>query len=409
MNTSPHTMLSTRKRTDSFDKFLGYCWMLFLVSSIFYVFPSGMPQPSDWMLAGISFMLWVTGRMAPLPSMPNIMKTLLYFVIYTLVVNTTWAFIMQSYRFPLFSLFYLFNFIACLVFWSLYQRMGNQLLVLTAFALVVSSGIECAILVTSVWGFRNTGTFNNPNQLAYFAILVASIGTVLSRSRALTPKLQTFGIPFLYLTSGYASYASMSRSGLIVYVLAAAIGLVGNIRFTLLLCAGLIIALFASDFSTVLINVNEKVAVRFKSGNAGMTHTEEFLIRNGSQRIAGYPEYVILGAGEGDNTRFKEHCRLARNGYELHSTPGIIVFSYGIIGVFLSFKLLLQLYRKDKFSIIFVFSALAFSFTHNGLRQAEFWLLFVIIYIAIENVKWKRKPVFFSPHPHSSQPPWPQH
>jgi hypothetical protein len=92
-----------------------------------------------------------------------------------------------------------------------------------------------------------------------------------------------------------------------------------------------------------------------------------------------YPEYMILGAAEGALYRFNE-SDFSDVRYEVHSTFGTILFSYGLIGSALFCLAMWQLYKISHLRYcMYVFPAFLYGLTHQGLRFSLLWLLFAVI------------------------------
>lgn len=102
--------------------------------------------------------------------------------------------------------------------------------------------------------------------------------------------------------------------------------------------------------------------------------TENLITDRGYYRITEYPEYWILGAGEG--------AYLERFGriMEFHSTLGNIQVSYGIIGLILFLKFLYLALKNNKFRDWYIlFCILIYGITHNGIRNSLFWIFLALL------------------------------
>ena len=95
----------------------------------------------------------------------------------------------------------------------------------------------------------------------------------------------------------------------------------------------------------------------------------------GYSRILEFPEYILLGAGEGARYRFGD-----RHSHELHSTFGTLLFSYGVPGLLLFLGTLWMILRRKVFSIWVLASApLVYSLTHQGMRMTWFWIFLLLV------------------------------
>ena len=372
------------------DMFWGTLWIVFMVSSAFYVFRSGLPQPSDWVMATIGVLLFLGGNLAMPKTYPAVLKAMIWFVGYVCLVNLMWFLITQKTEFLIFSVFYVFNLGASIVFWSLYRKMGDRILSYTAFAILVSVFVQSVIILLdfSMTGAntRFVGTFNNPNQLAHFGILMASICTILSRANRIPKALSRFFMPICYLGNIHAVNASLSRGGLMAMALAIVLGLMRNVKMAILFCLLGIVVIASGTFSQKIDSTFDRIRARFQIGNFGMQNDVEFWARNGIQRMWANPQYLLLGAGEGYIQRFESTHGIY---YEIHSSIGTVIFSYGAIGFLLVLRIFWPIFKKRKSAMLFIVPVIAFGTTHNGLRQTEVWLIPLLVWLTIDSIQWK--------------------
>ena len=93
-------------------------------------------------------------------------------------------------------------------------------------------------------------------------------------------------------------------------------------------------------------------------------------------RIVAFPEYTIVGAGEGHLERFYPY-----NKNEIHSSFGNLLFAYGIPGMTLFVVLLFSLLRNSPLPVWFVVSGpIVYSLTHMGLRTTLFWIFLSLVW-----------------------------
>ena len=84
--------------------------------------------------------------------------------------------------------------------------------------------------------------------------------------------------------------------------------------------------------------------------------------------------YLVLGAGQGATERFDTEG-------EVHSTPGTLIFSYGLPGSVLFVLFLWNIVGGDAVrSTLLLAPLLAYGLVHNGLRFPWFWLAVCVIY-----------------------------
>jgi len=244
-------------------------WMLTIFLSPLYLFPSGVPQPADFISVFLLICLYMLGRLRWDNSAHQTLKRLALFVAYACAVNFIWAVILyglyaNSREVPvdvlLAGIYYLFNLciataVASMAFW-----MGSIFVNWTMLAIFLSSVIQAGIawqLGINEEAGRTTAFFENPNQLAYFAVLNASLLVVLSRSGR-AARIMNWLMPVAMLALVYLAMASSSRAGL------AGIGLVCVMLYidNWLRGALLTLVLVAILFSGVLDPVIEGVTNR---------------------------------------------------------------------------------------------------------------------------------------------------
>ena len=107
---------------------------------------------------------------------------------------------------------------------------------------------------------------------------------------------------------------------------------------------------------------------------------DDTLESRGYIRILGYPEYMVIGAGEGALYRFGDPDDDDQQIREIHSTLGTILFSYGLIGLAVFATAMWRLYRLSSAArLIYLLPPFLYGFTHQGLRFSFLWLLFAVL------------------------------
>src|SRR5262249_18565704 len=95
----------------------------------------------------------------------------------------------------------------------------------------------------------------------------------------------------------------------------------------------------------------------------------------GYDRIANYPEHILLGAGEGAYRRFYS----ALFDSEIHSSYGTLLFCYGIVGTALFAGALFWVLKADLRTALFLVPVFAYGSAHQGIRFAFFWAMFAVL------------------------------
>jgi hypothetical protein len=136
----------------------------------------------------------------------------------------------------------------------------------------------------------------------------------------------------------------------------------------LLLAAGAVAAvLLAQDFAPDFLD-------KAHAHLAGSGQYDSLATR-GYDRIANYPEHILLGAGEGAYGRFRSDLY----GTELHSSFGTLLFCYGVVGAGCFACALLFLGRLDLRAALYLVPALVHGMAHQGLRFAFFWAVLAFV------------------------------
>ncbi len=379
-------------------------FILFFVLKQFYLFPSGGLGAADVCLVLCCLVLlgeWLLKRRAEENSAGDRVRLLDWeedwpfylFLICVVAVNGVYAWREKNTEFVRYTAYWLYNGMAIWCFRRLGQKEG--------FVRWVAAGAQVNILVqTGVWlsghgrlfyeywgGTRYMGTFNDPNQLAFFVFLMA---VLLYLSRGEKKKLAD-GI-FYILAIGIIG-ASKS-TGVFLGVLAAAAALaargtfrlyrsgriarrvwwIGGAACILVLAAAIICLWPPADFSiqegnfTLVERIQEKIWKIAHGGLGGL------LEDRGMEKLWLYPACLLTGAGEGGFARFP----LAAQVNEIHSCLFSILFCYGIIPTGI---LIFWLFREFRFVRGWmwpvILGLLAESFLLVNYRQPMFWLVLV--------------------------------
>jgi hypothetical protein len=344
-------------------------WSLVVLLLPFYVFESGLPQPADLIALTLLIVLvrrW-NGRLRP--SLARPLKSLIVFMLYVIAVNIAWSFVMLTFSldakegFLVAPTFYIFNALTFLTFLLMFQRYGELVLWLTARLVLVSLVVQVilAFSVPRVVG-RSIVMFNNPNQLGYYALLSAGIILLAQRRLRLSTLQVTAGIA----ASSYLALLSASKAALASIVGLGTMLLISKVRTAVVMSLVLAVLIFTNNpFSQAM----ERAALRIENDKS-----LQFVDERGYDRILEYPEYCILGAGEGGYHRFRETSMIGS--HELHSSMGTLFFCYGIVGTILFGVFLWRTASGSGLRVWFIVAGVfAYGMTHQGLRFRLVWVL----------------------------------
>ncbi len=359
-------------------------WALYLALGPVYIWSSGLPQPGDWILLLLAPMVLHPWNKRLTPNMIAPLRSLMFFTAYVILANLLWSMILNAWSlgskrgFLMAPTWYIYNGLAFLVVLVLYRRYRERLLWFTANAVLAAVLTQSAIaLVFGGGGGRATVLFNNPNQLGYFALLSINILFLLNRAGYVTSlALAAGGVAASYLALISASKAALGGIALIV--------LVGSlIRLRTLL---VVVSVFAITFAVaepMRDAVNQTLA-RYENDQSASLAEER-----GYDRIADYPQYWVLGSGEGAYNRFRDDTSLGA--HEIHSSIGTLFFCYGALGTVIFVAFVIGVMRGSGFrSWLLIMPSVAYGMAHQGLRTTLFWVLLALVVAIREDIAARR-------------------
>lgn len=242
-------------------------------------------------------------------------------------------------------------------------------------------------------GSRAMGTFNDPNQFAHWTLWTVII--VIASTYRLYGNLR-WGWTALVL-GWICLLFSGSRSGLLGMTLVTFSLFFGQIAFftsglrrislhkfhtvnfltlAFLILMATFIALGNLLSEAYLKNLQSKILTQgqlFYERILGFSQGEDSLEERGYDRVWKFPEYLLLGAGEGANQRWASKSSFTG---EIHSTIAGVLFYYGIPGLSLFLGLMLNLWNKlPSFWLrLLLLAPLFYSLGTYNLRNSMFWL-----------------------------------
>lgn len=345
---------------------------IYLVAKMFYVARGGTAQPADIMLCALAFFIVPPREMLTLLKQELALAGL---VIWVALVNLGWFMITNEPSFLPSILYFFFNLMIVITFFGVRQRDPEMFDKIVCRAIIAAVVLQTLVVlyerVTHSGGLRNVGTFKNPNQLAYWGVLMLSMFLMLRRN-----KLRRLDLLFM-AAAIFCEFASASRAGLAALVALLAMWMyyaLGDVRKRVLACLAVIAVGVILGVSPAMDRVMVQGAESSAVGSrlAEETNVSQFDERQ-YNRIIDFYEYTLAGAGEGYIARFK-----ADNEYqlEIHSSFGTMLFSYGVPGLVLFVLLIAGIYRKLPSSLaVYLLPSLLYGVTHQGLRFTLFWAL----------------------------------
>ena len=358
-------------------------WLFFLGLgfSAFYVFPSGNPQPTDFLLALASMMLILT-NIKHLCGW-RVLWPMVALTVWVAAVSIGWSAVYPSGLFYRPPLFYAFNCLFMFAVVNLFYYLDRPVHVFAAvvqLALVISGvGVFLSFLMPDILiateSLRITGFFNNPNQLAYYNLCMLATLLILKGGQLTN---RPFGL--LAVASGIIGILAASSlgamAGLFFIVMAIIVGNWNSAgKLLKVVWGGILLVSLVGVFDLYTGGgVVDRVDTRLGSLERKMDQLES---ERKYDRILAYPEYWWVGAAEGSTERFPGY-----EGGEIHSSFGNMLFAYGFVGLGL---FLLLLWRAVRFAPLYAWLCLAapltYSLTHMGLRNTAFWFLIVVMLV----------------------------
>jgi len=381
---------------------------LTLVLLPLYLWASGLPQIGH--LVGVFWMAvtFLTARRFPWDKAFNY---LVIFILYALIVDSFVFLKYLDYHTILSPIYYLYNFAFMYALILTARRMGNFrffkyttylfLLLLVAQFLLNFSGLGRAD-----GGYRAMGTFNDPNQFAHWVLwsvlIVAGGSFYIFRSLLLAWIGLGLGVVLLILSTSRSGLLGMSWvflslmlipieaslravvKGRVHFNLAKLMVKVIPVALLLVFSTGAIVHFFPGIQATISSHADFYVTRIAK----GIQKSKENLEERGYDRLWKFPEYTVLGAGEGANYRWQERTTFLD---EIHSTLAGLVFSYGIVGSFAFLGFIYHLWKRLPLFWLRLFLIAPFLYglgTYN-LRNTMFWLGLGFFWILADALRYE--------------------
>lgn len=366
-----------------------YLFLFSLLLKPFYIFSSGGLQIADLFFI-LSFVLYVVlaGKDANI-TIHKTDKWLMYFVILVFGINLVYFLLYGRFEFLKASLYYIYNFLTVLFFriYSEDERFLVNVGKVCRLNIVIQLGIYGLNIGRYYAETRYMGTFNDPNQMAFFifmSLITAFIISKIERSK-LHVLYHIMAVGLIFLTSSTGIFLGVG----VFYAVSAALAIrkltkrshnvMAILSITALLMLGLLFSSQITDYvkgfseSSIMDRVEQKLD-RLNESTIGPTNIQD----RGIDRLVIYPEKIIYGAGEGYHGRFDRSYSMN----EVHSTLLSILFYYGIIPTLL---FLFWCYQNIRIltvnNLAVVLALLAESLTLLNQRQPLFWMVFLTLNI----------------------------
>lgn len=371
-------------------KIIPYLLSAYIITKPFYFWHSGMPQVSDYILLITFFITLAFTKMSTIVSVIKNNSKFFIFLVFVQLINMLYALIYDDAIFILHGMYYIFDALGIILFFICLKNIKKS-------RDTISSGFKIALITQLVIFFLGTGryyditrymgTFNDPNQFAYFCLL--SFGFIFllkdKKKRNIITELPYFAIS-LFLIIKSASTGMFVGMGIfaILYAIPFIKGIIRKIKHNVFYVPIILACLFLAATGLKTINFFENdnpnsnnviTRVEKKISRAKGDEKIDLWQERGYDHIYYYPYYVIYGAGEGGYWRFDK----AFHQDEIHATFPSFLFCYGIIPTTFVLLWFYEKLKKQNFECLCVYIALiAESFTLINSRQVLFWVIFAM-------------------------------
>jgi hypothetical protein len=351
-------------------------WCLFVFTIPFYVFHSGAPQPGNMLvLLLVPFAINQSKQLGP--AFSKVLRPLLWFTAWVCAVDLLWAIALDKWSldYTVFPFFYIFNLVVFFVGFSVYRRYGDQFLRATVYTIAAAVVFQVFVSFFYKTGYnRGELFFNNPNQLGYYSLLAACMVAFVQRR----VRIGLVKASLVLAGCGYLALLSASRAAVIGIALLVVLLVFQNPR-TIVLASLVVIGLLG--IGGPISNTLETMSKRTELHRGKSSFSEE----RGYDRLWKYPQYIVIGAGEGDTSRFSDGETITpKQKNEIHSSAATVIFAYGLIGALLFLWFVVELVRGAPFrQLLILMPPLLYTLAHQGLRFTMVWVM-LGVFIAVK-------------------------
>lgn len=345
----------------------------------FYIFDSGSIQIGDcfFFISILAFLFRKRKIALKRDDLPY-----LFFVLCTFLINTIYTLVYKK-QFLISSVYYLYNFLIILSFSSFIssELFLNKLRLVFQLDLITQVLVYFLNIGRWLGNYRFQGTFNDPNQFGFF-VFACFLGIYLLLTNK--KKAVFWFIIWLFLT--VLSVSAGMMAALFLFVFFYLVFNTGKMKKGVVLMLIIILLFCGIVFISYLLGILKLPAVitnsRIYARLIGKLNMAGIGSQNGSlytivkerqwNRVFEYPEFILIGAGEGYFERFGTYL-------EIHSSILGPLFYYGIVSCsFLVYWIKKKLYNIDRIYYCVYLALILESFTLVHNRQPFFWMLFVL-------------------------------
>tara|TARA_B100001063_G_scaffold39780_1_gene33549 strand:- start:1509 stop:2732 length:1224 start_codon:yes stop_codon:yes gene_type:complete len=377
-----------------------------IVFSPFYIFNSGMAQPSHYIMAFCATALLITKGNEFIHLVRKQIISI-FFILLICSINLIYGLNSHALNFFINTAYWIYGFI--ILFSVILIANETKYYKITKFLIAISFILIITLYFLGFGGYvyapRYNGFFNSPNQIGYYSLLMMIVFFTTNNKKF--DKL----FFFVYALALFTIYISGSRSVYLAIIsLVFVFLIIPNINFkqiTLLLLLPFIV-LFLTKIPTLEkknyplaynsgLNINN-IAIatdtisRFQDlSNMGVIRYQ--LEGRGYDRFYKYPHFLIYGAGQGNDNRFMtEFMSTMTHGhnYEIHSSLFAVLFYYGFVGLILFLKTIYNFFLFKK-NIVFLLPIFTYGLFTYGLRTPYFWFALGFLIVMSDTFKSTNK------------------
>lgn len=386
-------------------KLYQWSFLIYIFLKPYYVFESGAMQLGDLFLliSVVLYMYYKNKNGLKEITINSIDRLLVYFTISVILINGFYAVYHQRIDFVVSTLHYIFNFIL-IIFFRSYSKSPlflDNLFKVCKLNLWIQLIIYLIGLGEYFWDIRYMGTFNDPNQMAFF--IYSSFLLIYLLSKIIDKQISIF----YYLICLFLIFQTASTGILLAIFSFVFLLLVLNfnsvfntkikVKAKTIIVVNFVLmsSIFVISINPTILNsisdsfiierVEEKISKIGSTDNISSNSYGDLSLieERGIDKLILYPERLLFGSGQGYYARFDE----AAHNNEIHSTLPSILFYYGTIPTIILLIWFNKNVRKLSYVTILVFIPLILeSFTLLNQRQPFFWMIFVLSYIYIEKI-----------------------
>ena len=365
--------------------------IVFVLLQPFYLWESGLPQIAHLMFAVMFIGVFMSGGLVVYLDNQLQARAVLYLALFT-----GWAFIVDGLYSAtertlepiVTAIYYAYGLIFTLLYLTVLNRGGRiaarAIYYAFVFVAITQTVITAAGLGRSYYGdTRAMNFFNNPNQLAYFAVVVSVHLAYLGRNLNISFALHNLAL----ICMAYVCFRSLSRAGAGAIAMTAVLDSViferNKIRwFGILLAFTLIGGLYGER---IWNDVFSSFDIRFAGGgNLANQYSGvgEFMEGRHYSYLFVEPSRLLVGWGDG---QFQAHFG---GFFELHGTLPAVVLAFGLPGTMLFLLMMWNaVWANWKEALITLGPLMVYGLGHNGTRNP---LLYAII-VAVATQPFKKR------------------